>query len=101
MFSIFATDKSDWQFNPKTGAMVAAGSDGAVGPVFTLRPLDFFEYQRALGAKEGTDRLAVVFKTGILAIDGDTAQIKAFIDRPNRTVGGAVFDVLWAESGGN
>lgn len=71
------------------------------GPVFQIRAIDYWAIQPALSETDATAKVRKVLEAGLLAIDGDEAAAKEFLERPSVRYVNPLFEAVWQLTWGN
>ncbi len=88
MPSIFAGEVGEWKPTPD-------------GPTFQFKSLDYWAIQPALSTDDPIAKIRCVLTAGLIAVDGDEAAAKSFIERPAAGLVNPLFEAIWKASLGN
>ena len=112
MIDIFAGSVSHVQFLPGTDAaddapavadrFVERGAADAVGPVFAIKTLNYFEYSAIYN--EGAshpETVAEFIQLGLVDIDGSAETAAKFKAAPSARIAPALFNAIYRVSSGN
>jgi hypothetical protein len=100
VINIFAGAESELRYDPETLAMRPA-AEVADGPVFTIKSLDYFEYQAAIMSADAMDRLRSLVSASLVSIEGDVSAAAKFLAKPNIKIMAALIDAVTEASSGN